>query len=1187
MKTLRSFLILLVISIMLSSSFASASLIRRDDFRDRKSWWFWYSLCTDSPWIHNGVLHLYLGSASGYRECGSGIGAHGSQDNIFENYTAIMRVKALTPMRAGTRGWGFWDFQNPWPGDLSYSDFSWFMRQYDPFDSSQTWWLAIIRNEETNSYSYADLNSLVDESDWHIYKIESHPEFIAFYVDEVLVHYTDSVHTEDSQSLHIWIDNFVYSWDLSLPITNRAFNEPSALVVDFVEIYDGQLGSSQPPAGSLLLKEMPNETGSGETTFLWKEYAFESPGGKTLVLITARAEDYGDFSDDDDIRIVIDDIDLGWDTATSFNGNELSGENKSLVYMHYFEEGEHYLDIYGDITPILYDVTVIGAENGDVILNEELNEEAPGGNNYLWKDYPFNCANDEEVTVFVSASAHENTGDDDDIRLVLDGEDFGWDTDYSFSGDSLYGEARAIVIRRNLSNGSHTLRLYADETPILHNILIYGSEELSANNRPPLLDPIGNKTVNEGELLEFTITATDPDGDGLTYLASNLPSGASFDSVSQEFTWTPEYGQAGSYPNVLFTVTDNGYPPMSDSEEITITVGNVNRPPVLDPIGSKTVNEGELLEFNVTGSDPDNDTLTYSASNLSLGATFDPATQVFSWTPGYGQADNYNVLFSMTDDGDPPLSDSEEITITVGDVNRPPVLDPIGNKTVNEGVFLEFTVTASDSDGDNLTYSASNLPLGATFDLETQVFTWTPTYGQEGNYAVTFTVTDDGNPPSSDSEEITITVGDVNRPPVLDPIGNKTVNEGELLEFTVTANDPDGDNMTFSASNLPSGATFDPQTQVFNWAPGHGQAGTYTGVLFTVTDDGAPPVSDSEEITITVGDANRPPVLDPIGNKTVNEGELLEFTVTATDPDGDALTFSASNLPAGASFDALTQTFSWTPGYGDSGNYTALFNVTDNGNPPMSDSEEISIISSAPDTTPPYTTNHSPAPGESEVPANTLITLEIRDARVGVDESTITMTVNGSPVTHSISGTPSAYSITYDPPTDFGYEETVSVEVDAADLNGNTMTTDTYSFTTATAVIIVIDNMDTGFSTVGKWHLYEGSYHPYYGSSFVYNESGVGNDRAIFTLDIPIAGNYEVFAWLGSDPTGAPNCPFTINHADGSTTIRIDLTDSAINGLWVNLGIYRFTQGTSGTVVVFDDADGLYVVADAIRLEKR
>jgi hypothetical protein len=103
------------------------------------------------------------------------------------------------------------------------------------------------------------------------------------------------------------------------------------------------------------------------------------------------------------------------------------------------------------------------------------------------------------------------------------------------------------------------------------------------------------------------------------------------------------------------------------------------------------------------------------------------------------------------------------------------------------------------------------------------------------------------------------------------------------------------------------------------------------------------------------------------------------------------------------------------------------------------------------DTTPPYVTNRSPASGATGVAVNTLVALELRDAGVGVNQSTITMRVDGSQVTPSFTGTPAAYTLSYNPPVDFAYDQTVSVEVHASDLNGNAMTTDAYSFTTGPA----------------------------------------------------------------------------------------------------------------------------------------
>ncbi len=116
---------------------------------------------------------------------------------------------------------------------------------------------------------------------------------------------------------------------------------------------------------------------------------------------------------------------------------------------------------------------------------------------------------------------------------------------------------------------------------ILVILVFYVAQEKDVNaqmepiNYPPVLDPIGDKVIYEGDTLEFTITGTDPEGDTLTFSASNLPTGATFNPNTQQFVWTPDFTQSGVYPNVLFTVTDNGMPPESDSESITITVGNV------------------------------------------------------------------------------------------------------------------------------------------------------------------------------------------------------------------------------------------------------------------------------------------------------------------------------------------------------------------------------------------------------------------------------------------------------------------------------------------------------------------------------------------------------------------------------------------------------------------------------------
>ncbi len=189
-------------------------------------------------------------------------------------------------------------------------------------------------------------------------------------------------------------------------------------------------------------------------------------------------------------------------------------------------------------------------------------------------------------------------------------------------------------------------------------------------NAPPVLTAIGDRSVSEADPLTFTVSAADVDGNSLTYSASGLPAGATFDPATRTFSWTPGYDQSGAHAGVVFSVTDDGSPSQGDSETITITVINVNRPPVLAAIGDQSVTEGDALSFTVSATDEDGDTLAFAASSLPTGATFEPATRTFSWTPAYDQAGSFPGLVFTVDDG--TASDSESITITVDDNPTPP-----------------------------------------------------------------------------------------------------------------------------------------------------------------------------------------------------------------------------------------------------------------------------------------------------------------------------------------------------------------------------------------------------------------------------------------------------------------------------------------------------------------------------------
>lgn len=154
----------------------------------------------------------------------------------------------------------------------------------------------------------------------------------------------------------------------------------------------------------------------------------------------------------------------------------------------------------------------------------------------------------------------------------------------------------------------------------------------TADNKPPVLDHIGNKTIESGESLTFNVTAQDPNGDALMFLAGNLPNGATF--LSKIFRWTPVSSDIGQHANIRFIAKEDTQFALESSEDITILVTgsdspdtpdvpdtptNANNPPTIDlyspleAIFDLTV--GNSQTFSITASDQDaGDPLTYNWS---------------------------------------------------------------------------------------------------------------------------------------------------------------------------------------------------------------------------------------------------------------------------------------------------------------------------------------------------------------------------------------------------------------------------------------------------------------------------------------------------------------------------------------------------------------------------------------------
>jgi hypothetical protein len=194
------------------------------------------------------------------------------------------------------------------------------------------------------------------------------------------------------------------------------------------------------------------------------------------------------------------------------------------------------------------------------------------------------------------------------------------------------------------------------------------------------------------------------------------------------------------------------------------------------------------------------------------------------------------------------------------------------------------------------------------------------------------------------------TVNGTNYPPTISVASSVSINAGQTLLLTVTANDPNPfDTLTFSlGSGAPSGMTIDAVTGLITWPTSPAYGGTTNTVQIIVSDSGQPPLSATGVVSVAVLQLVNPPVLAPIGNYVITEGTLLIITNTAVDNNlpPRPLVFSlGAGFPKNAIIDPATGAFQWRPSAAQapSTNIISVI-VTDNGVPPLSATQQFKVV---------------------------------------------------------------------------------------------------------------------------------------------------------------------------------------------------------------------------------------------------
>jgi hypothetical protein len=164
-----------------------------------------------------------------------------------------------------------------------------------------------------------------------------------------------------------------------------------------------------------------------------------------------------------------------------------------------------------------------------------------------------------------------------------------------------------------------------------------------------------------------------------------------------------------------------------------------------------------------------------------------------------------------------------------------------------------------------------------------------------------------------------------NRPPTISGSPATSATVAQAYSFTPSASDPDGQALTFSIVNRPSWATFSTSTGRLSGTPAAANAGTYSGIVISVSDGAASASLPSFTLTVSAAaPTNRPPTISGSPATSATVAQAYSFTPSASDPDGQALTFSIVNRPSWATFSTSTGRLSGTPAAANAGTYSGI-----------------------------------------------------------------------------------------------------------------------------------------------------------------------------------------------------------------------------------------------------------------------
>jgi len=482
-------------------------------------------------------------------------------------------------------------------------------------------------------------------------------------------------------------------------------------------------------------------------------------------------------------------------------------------------------------------------------------------------------------------------------------------------------------------NGTETFTFKASDSLLDSNVAIVTITvgNGGAGNQAPTASPQTLATAQDVSL-PITLSATDPDGDPLTYaIGVNPDHGGQLTGTPPNVVYKPAAGFNGVE---MFTFKANDGALDSDAATVTITVGNGgvgNQAPIANPQTLAT-EQDTPLPIALTATDPENNPLTYAiVANPDQGGQLTGVPPNMTYTPANG----FNGIETFTFKANDSQLDSNVATVTItigngGSGNQAPVADSQTFATP-QNTPLSIALTATDPENDPLTYSIVAVPAsGGQLTGSPPNVTYTPATGFNGVDTFTFKAKD--GTLDSNVATVTITVGNGgagSQAPIADDQSLATARDVPLT-ITLTATDPDSDPLTYTVVASPDNGghlTGTPPNVTYTPSPGFDGIETFA---FRANDG----ILDSNVATVTItvgngGTGNQAPVAISQSLATPQDADLA-IVLTATDPDNDSLTFTVVSGPdQGGELSGIPPNMTYTPPTGFNGIETFTFKAND------------------------------------------------------------------------------------------------------------------------------------------------------------------------------------------------------------------------------------------------------------------